>query len=243
MRRSRERVHRHRKGAGPERDDAQPDADRKWSIENEPEEKEKAQHQAHLRGKTNEPPESSTYPRYNTVRSDYHESHVEDRETLEPEKPDEAGFEWPQSNADHVELQSDSDSVWTNESTSETDKAEKYHTVDPKSINHLIPDRVGNMIIDRTRNVWLRRDQQHDPEDDPFADIPDLPVDDIKELQMRSLRPGKAQDPKLAGWEEKSLTDSSQRLVTGKHGSTEDARDARSTELYHKRKFNFPCYL
>lgn len=243
MRRSREKVHRDRKGARPERDDAQPDADRKWSIENEPEEeKEKAQLQGHLRGKTNESPESSTYPRHNTVKSDYHESYVEEREPLEPDKPDEAGFEWPEGNTHHFEQQSDNDSVWTDTSTSDTDKAEKYRTVDPQSISHLIPDQIGNLILDRTRNVWLKRERQ-DAEDDPFADIPDLPVDGIEELQMRRLRPGKTQDPKLAGWEDKGLTNSSQRLGSGKHGSTGDVEQARLKGPHHKSKFNFPRYV
>lgn len=96
MRRSRETVHRHRKGAGPERDDAQPDADRKWSIENEPEEKEIAQLQARLKREADEPPESSTYPRHNSVRSDYHESYVEDRQRFKPMKPGEnmSDSEW-----------------------------------------------------------------------------------------------------------------------------------------------------
>lgn len=241
MRRSRETVHRHGEGAGPERDDAQPDADRKWSIENGPEEKKKASFLAHLKRKANERPESSTYPRYNTVRSDYHESYVEDREPLKPEKPDEAGFAGPQGNAHHFELQSDSDSEWTNSSTSDTDD-DNTPATDFDSIGHTIPDQVGNMILDRARNVWLKSERQHelqDDEQDPFADIPDLPVDGIQELQMQRLRPGKTRDPKLAGWEERSLTSPSQRLKPGKHGPTEGVEQARSKESYHGSKFNF----
>lgn len=274
MRRSRERVHSHRKGAGPEREDAQPDADRKWSIENEPEDgKENAQLQTRLGGKTDDPPESSTYPRYDIARSDYHESYVKDREPLEPEKPEEAGLEWPQGNTNPFELQSDSDSVWTNSSTSDTDKTERNSAIDPKSVSHLIPDQIGNLIFDRTRNVWLKRERQdaEDAGDDPFADIPDLPVDDIKELQMRRLRREKTQYPKLARWEDKmptvnslqmrrlsngkiqdlklarwakkSPTNSLQRLGSGKHGSTEDVEQARLKELYHRSKFNFLYYV
>lgn len=241
MRRSRETVNCHGEGAGPERDDAQPDADRKWSIEDGPEKKEKASFLAHLKRKPNERFESSTYPRFNTVRSDCHESYTEDREPLKSEEPDEAGFAGAQGNTHHFELQSDSDSVWTNDSTSDTNKAEKYHTVSPQSASHFIPDQIGNMILDRTRNVWLKREIQHDPEDDPFADIPDLFVDAAQEL--RELRPGKIQDPKLAGWEDKSLTNSSQRLRSGKHGSTEDVEQARLKGLHHKSKFNFPRYV
>lgn len=239
MRRSRETVHRHGEGAGPEQDDAQPDADRKWSIEDGPEKKEKASFLAHLKRKPNERFESSTYPRYNTVRSDYHESYTEDRDPLKPEKPDEAGFAGAQGNTHHFELQSDSDSVWTNDSTSDTNKAEKYHTVKPQSSSHSI-QLIGSII---TRNVWLEREIQHDPEDGPFADIPDLPVDGTQELQMRELRPGKTQDSKLAGWEEKSLINSSQRLRSGKHGSTEDVEQVRLKGLHHMSKFNFPRYV
>lgn len=242
MRRSRETAHRHGKGQGPERDDAQPDADRKWSIENGPEEKEKASFLAHLKRKANERPESSTYPRYNTVRSDYHESYVEDREPLKPEKPDEAGFAGPQGNTRHFDLQSDSDSVWTNSSTSDTDKSESNPAIDPGSKSHMIPDQLGNMILDRTRNIWLKKEGQHelqDAEEDPFADIPDLPVDGIKELQMRRLRPRKTRDPKLAGWEERSPTSSSQRVGSGKHGPTEDVEQARLNKFYRNTRSKF----
>lgn len=244
MRRSRETVHRHGEGAGPERDDAQPDADRKWSIEDGPEKKEKASFLAHLKRKPNERFESSTYPRFNTVRSDCHESYTEDRKPLKPEEPYEAGFEGPQENTHHFELQSDSGSVWTISSTSDTVETERHPTINPDSISHLIPDQVGNMILDRTRNVWFKSGRQHelqDAEDDPFADIPDLFVDATREL--RELRPGKTQDPKLAGWEDKSLTNSSQRLRSGKHGSTEDVEQARLKGLHHMSRFNFPRYV